>query len=110
VAEFRPNVVAYDPVVEVVVGDNVNSSGCHRLSSAKRDDWQRIEDGAVTSVNFSAIEKNRGKLTAVKGGHSVRGTMALEDPQAMIAAVQSSEGASQPCHGHWQRCVAFSIC
>jgi hypothetical protein len=59
VAEFLPDVGAYDPVVEVVVWDNVNSSGCHRLSSAKRDDWQRIGDGAVTSVNFSAIEKSR---------------------------------------------------
>src|ERR1700726_2913199 len=58
VAEFLPNVGAYDPVVEVVVRDNVNSSGCHRVSSAKRDDWQRIGDGAVTSVNFSAIEKS----------------------------------------------------
>jgi len=58
VAEFLPNVGAYDPVVEVVVRDNVNSNGCHRLSSAKRDDWQRIGDGAVNSVNFSAIEKS----------------------------------------------------
>jgi hypothetical protein len=33
VAEFLPNVGAYDPVVEVVVRNNVNSSGCHRLSS-----------------------------------------------------------------------------
>jgi hypothetical protein len=66
VAEFLPDVGAYDPVVEVVVWDNVNSSGCHRLSSAKRDNWQWIGDGAVTSVNFSAIEK-WGKLTAVNG-------------------------------------------
>ena len=58
VAEFPPDVGANDPVVEVVVRDNVNSSGCHRLSSAKRNDWQRIGDGAVTSVNFSAIEKS----------------------------------------------------
>jgi hypothetical protein len=57
VAEFIPNVGAYDPVVEVVVRDHVNSCGYHRLSSVKRDDWRRIEDGAVTSVNFSAIEK-----------------------------------------------------
>jgi hypothetical protein len=57
VAEFLPNAGAYDPVVEVVVRDNVNSCGCHRLSSAKRDDWQRIGEGAVTSVNFGAIEK-----------------------------------------------------
>jgi hypothetical protein len=55
VAEFLPDVGA--PVVEVVVRDNVSSSRCHRLSSAKRDDWQRIEDGAVTSVNFIAIKK-----------------------------------------------------
>nr|WP_244549102.1 hypothetical protein [Bradyrhizobium canariense] len=66
VAEFLPNVGAYNPVVEVVVRDNVNSSGSHRLSSANSDDWQRIGDGAVTSVNFSAIEKS-GKLTAVNG-------------------------------------------
>jgi hypothetical protein len=66
VAEFLPNVGAYDPVVEVVVRYNVNSSGCHRLSSANSDDWQRIEDGAVTSVNFSAIKKS-GELTAVNG-------------------------------------------
>jgi len=66
VAEFLPNVGAYDPVVEVVVRDKVNSSGCHRVSSAKRDNWQRIGDGAVTSVN-SAPLKNRGKLTAVNG-------------------------------------------
>jgi hypothetical protein len=58
VAEFLPNVGAYDPVVEVVVRNNVNSNGCHRLSSAKRDDWQRFGDGAVKSVNFSAIEKS----------------------------------------------------
>ena len=58
VAEFPPNVGAYDPVVEVVVRDNVNSCGCHRLSSSKRDDWQRIGDGAVTSVNFSVVEKS----------------------------------------------------
>jgi hypothetical protein len=58
VAEFLPNVGAYDPVVEVVVRNNVNSNGCHRLSSAKRDDWQRLGDGAVTSVNFSIIEKS----------------------------------------------------
>lgn len=55
VAEFLPNVGAYDPVVEVVVRNNVNSCGCH--SFAMRDDWQRIGDGAVMSVNFSAIEK-----------------------------------------------------
>jgi hypothetical protein len=60
VAEFPPDVGANDPVVEVVVRNNVNSNGCHRLSSAKRDDWQRIEDGAVTSVNFSTIEKIGG--------------------------------------------------
>ena len=66
VAEFLPNVGAYNPVVEVVVRDNVNSSGCHRLSSANSDDWQRIGDGAATSVNFSVIEKS-GKLTAVNG-------------------------------------------
>src|ERR1700680_565463 len=42
-----PNVGAYTPGVEVVPRDNVNSSGCQRLSSAKRDDWQRIGDGAV---------------------------------------------------------------
>jgi hypothetical protein len=60
VAEFLTDVGANDPVVEVVVRDNVNSSGCHRLSSAKRNDWQRIGDGAVTSVNFSAIEKIGG--------------------------------------------------
>jgi hypothetical protein len=60
VAECLPNVGAYNPV------DNVNSSGCHRLSSANSGDWQRIGDGAVTSVNFSAIEKS-GKLTAVNG-------------------------------------------
>jgi hypothetical protein len=35
VAEFLPNVGAYDPVVEVVVRDDVNNWGCHRLSSAK---------------------------------------------------------------------------
>lgn len=64
VAEFLPNVGAHDPVVEVVDRDNVISCGCRRLSSAKRDDWQRIGDGAVTSVSFSAIEKS-GKLTAV---------------------------------------------
>jgi hypothetical protein len=58
VAEFLPNVGAYNPVVEVVVRDNVNCSGCHRLSSVNSDDWQRIGDGAVTSVNFSAIEKS----------------------------------------------------
>jgi hypothetical protein len=58
VAEFLPNVGAYNPVVEVVVRDNVNSGGCHRLSSAKRDDWQRLGYGAVTSVNFSIIEKS----------------------------------------------------
>jgi hypothetical protein len=58
VAEFLPNAGANDPVVEVVVRDNVNSSGCHRLSSAKRNDWQRIGEGAVTSVNFGAIEKS----------------------------------------------------
>ena len=58
VAEFLPNVGAYEPVVEVVVRDNVNSSGCHRLSSANNEDWQRIGDGAVTSVNFGAIEKS----------------------------------------------------
>jgi hypothetical protein len=66
VAEFLPNVGAYDPVVEVVVRNNVNSNGCHRLSSANSDDWPRIGDGAVTSVNFSAIEKS-GELTAVNG-------------------------------------------
>ena len=58
VAEFLPNVGAYDPVVKVVVRDNVNSCGCHLLSSAKRDDWQRIGEGAVTSVNFTDIEKS----------------------------------------------------
>jgi hypothetical protein len=58
VAEFLPDVGAYDPVVKVVVRDNVNSSGCHRLTSAKHNDWQRIGDGAVTSVNFGAIEKS----------------------------------------------------
>jgi hypothetical protein len=58
VAEFLPNVGAYDPVVEVVVRDNVNSSDCHRLSSAKRDDWQSIAADAVTSVNFSATDKS----------------------------------------------------
>ena len=42
VAEFLPNVGAYDLVVEVAVRDNVNSCGCHRLSSANHDDWQRI--------------------------------------------------------------------
>ena len=57
-AEFLTDVGANDPVVEVVVRDNVNSSGCHRVSSAKRDNWQRIGDGAVTSVNVSAIEKS----------------------------------------------------
>jgi hypothetical protein len=51
VGEFLPNVGAYNPVAEVVVRDNVNSSGCHRLR-------QRIGDGAVMSVNFSAIEKS----------------------------------------------------
>ena len=66
-AEFLPDVGAYDPVVEVVVRNNVNSNGCHRLSSANTDDWRRIGDAAVTSVNFSAI-KNWGKLTAVNGG------------------------------------------
>jgi hypothetical protein len=60
VGEFLPNVGAYNPVVEVVVRDNVNSGGCRRLSSAKRDDWQRIGDGAVMSFNFSAIEKSGG--------------------------------------------------
>jgi len=58
VAEFLPNVGAYDPVVEVVVRNNVNSNGCHRLSSANSDDWRRIGDGAVTSVNFSAMKKS----------------------------------------------------
>ena len=58
VAEFLPDIGAYDPVVEVVVRNNVNSNGCHRLSSANSDDWQRIGAGAVTSVNFSAIEKS----------------------------------------------------
>lgn len=66
VSEFLPSAGAYDPVVKVVVRDNVNSCGRHRLRSAKRDDWQRIGDGAVTSVNFGAIEKP-GKLTAVNG-------------------------------------------
>ena len=66
VAEFLPNVGAYDPVVKVVVRDNVNSCGCHRLSSAWCDDWQRIGDGAVTR-SISAPLKNRGKLTAVNG-------------------------------------------
>jgi hypothetical protein len=66
VAEFLPDVGAYDPVVEVVVRNNVNSNGCHRLSSANSDDWRRIGDGVVTSVNFSAIEKSK-KLTAVNG-------------------------------------------
>src|SRR6202051_3459892 len=52
VAEFLPNVGAYNPVVEVVVRNNVNSNGCHRLSSAKRDDWQRIGDAAGTEGIF----------------------------------------------------------
>jgi hypothetical protein len=58
VAEFLPDVGPYDPVFEVVVRNNVNSSGCHRSSSTKHNHWRRIGDGAVTSVNFSAIEKS----------------------------------------------------
>jgi hypothetical protein len=59
VAEFLPDVGAYDPVVEDVVRNNVNNNGRHRLSSAERDDWRRIGDGAVTGVNLSAIEIGR---------------------------------------------------
>jgi hypothetical protein len=47
VAEFLPNVGAYDPVVEVVVRDNVNSCGCHRLCSEARrlaEDRRRRRD------------------------------------------------------------------
>nr|WP_244549652.1 hypothetical protein [Bradyrhizobium erythrophlei] len=58
VIEFLSNVGAYDPVAEVVARNNVNSKGCHRLSSAERDDWRRIKDGTVMSVSFSAIEKS----------------------------------------------------
>jgi hypothetical protein len=35
VSELLPNVAAHDPVVEVVVRNNVNGGGCHRLSSTR---------------------------------------------------------------------------
>jgi hypothetical protein len=39
VAELVPIVVTHDPVVEAVVGNNVNSGGCYRLKLlAKGDD------------------------------------------------------------------------
>jgi hypothetical protein len=39
VAELVPIVVTHDPVVEAVVGNNVNSGGCHPLKLlAKGDD------------------------------------------------------------------------
>jgi hypothetical protein len=58
VAEILPDIGAYDPVVEVVVRNNVNSGGYHRLSSANSEDCQSIAADAVTSVNFSATEKS----------------------------------------------------
>jgi hypothetical protein len=69
VAEFLPNVGAYEPVVEVVVQDNVNRQ---RLPSLELREATKIGRGgivnsAVTSVNFGAPLKKSGKLTAVNG-------------------------------------------
>jgi hypothetical protein len=44
------------------------------------------------------------------GVRSVRGTMALEDPQAMIAMVQSSNGHTSHVIDTGSGVFAFSIC
>ncbi|HEY8335797.1 MAG TPA: hypothetical protein VIQ05_18550 [Tardiphaga sp.] len=59
VAKFLLSVGAYDPVVKVVVRDNVYSCRYHRLNSVSRDEWQSVGEGAVTSVNFCVIEISR---------------------------------------------------
>jgi hypothetical protein len=44
------------------------------------------------------------------GVRSVRGTMALEDPQAMIATVQSNKGPTSHVMDTGSGVSAFSIC
>jgi hypothetical protein len=73
-----------------------------------RDDWQ-LGDGAVTSVNFSAIKKSREADSRQWVVRSVRGTMAPEDPQAMIARVQSSKGPTRHVTDTGSGVCAFSI-
>jgi hypothetical protein len=133
VAELLPNVGAYNPVVEVVVWDNVNSSGCHRgfrhaidapfcsrpavstsstlmfcsfaavtalkarlaESELELREVRRLaedRDGAVTSVNFSAIEKSGEADSRQWVSAPCAARWHLRIPQAMIATVQSSRG------------------
>jgi hypothetical protein len=92
VAEFLPDAGAYDPVVEVVVRDNVNSSCRHRLNSAKRDDWEKIGDGALTSVNSAPLKKS-GEADGrqwLSAPCAARYRLRIHKP--MIARVQSSKG------------------
>jgi hypothetical protein len=60
VPKLLPNVAAHDPVVAVVVRNNVNGGGCHRLSSMRSElsgDREQRRDGD----QLFALEKNREK-------------------------------------------------
>ncbi len=58
VTDLVPIVVTHDPVVEIIVGNNVNSGGRHRSDSTRmRNDSRRKDDDAVTRINFEPTEK-----------------------------------------------------
>jgi len=58
VTDLVPIVVTHDPVVEIIVGNNVNSGGRHRSDSTRmRNDSRRNDDDAVTRINFEPTEK-----------------------------------------------------
>jgi hypothetical protein len=58
VTDLAPIVVTHDPVVEIIVGNNVNSGGCHRSDSTRmRNDSRRNDDDAVTRINFEPTDK-----------------------------------------------------
>jgi hypothetical protein len=58
VTDFTPIVVTHDPVVEIIVGNSVNSGGRHRSDSTRmRNDNRRNDDDAVTRIFFEPTEK-----------------------------------------------------
>ena len=58
VTDLVPIVVTHDPVVEIIVGNNVNSGGRHRSDSTRMRNYsRRNHDDAVTRINFEPAEK-----------------------------------------------------
>jgi hypothetical protein len=94
VTELAPLVVANDPVVEIVVRNNVNGRN-HRENSAPRTKMLQLRRRRRDKDQFRAVRENCAKLTIIR---------------ATGLAVEFLIPAWKPIRGFCPRCLSKSRC